>query len=93
MLNYDLKNTFKNDIIFDNHLITFLFKIKLIGIFISFNLSQSIMYHIYIYVNQLTIISKYKYNSKYLSIKSIIRLIESLVLSILEYGNIILIGA
>ena len=92
ILNISLSNFVFPDIIFDNLLITSSSKIKFLGIIVSCNLSQSdhvsytcksANYHLH----NINIIRKY------LSIKSTIRLIESLVLSRLDYGNIILIGA
>ena len=86
LLNISLSNFVFPDIIFDN------LKIKFLGIIVSCNLSQSdhvsyICKSANYHLHNINIISKY------LSIKSIIRLIESLVLSRLDYGNIILIGA
>ena len=80
------------DIIFDNILITPSSKIKFLGIIVSCNLSQSdhvsyICKSANYYLHNINIIRKY------LSIKSTIRLIESLVLSRLDYGNSIIIGA
>ena len=91
LLNISLSNFDFPDIIFDNLLIT-PSKIKFLEIIVSCNLSQSdhvsyICKSANYHLHNINIIRKY------LSIKSTIRLIESLVLSILDYGNIILIGA
>ena len=92
LLNISLSNFVFPDIIFDNLLITPLSKFKFLGIFVSCNLSQSD------HVSYICKSSNYHLHNiniirEYLLINSIIRLIESLVLSRLDFGNIILIGA
>ena len=92
LLNIILSNFIFPDIIFDNMLITLSPKIKFLGIFVSCNLSQSD--HVsYICKSDNYHLHNINIIRKYLSIKLTIRLIESLVLSRLDYKNIILIVA
>ena len=95
LLNISLSNFVFPDIIFYNLLITPSSTIKFLGIFVSCNLSQSD--HVsYICKSANYHLHNIKIIRKYLLIKSTIRfipLIESLVLSRLDYRNIILIGA
>ena len=96
LLNICLSNFVFPEIIFDNILIIPSSKIKFLGIFVSCNVSQSgHVSYIYIYIYKSANYHLHNINiiRKYLSIKSTIRLIESLVLSRLDYGNIIFIGA
>ena len=92
LLNSSLFNFVFSDFIFDNLLITPSSKNKFLVIFVSCNLSQS--HHVsYICKSANYHLHNINIIRKYLSIKSTIRLIESLVLSRLDYRNIILIGA
>ena len=85
LLNISLSNFVFPDIIFDNLLITPSSKIKFLGIIVSCNLSQSdnvsyICKSANYHLHNINIIRKY------LSIKSTIQLIESLLLSRLDYS-------
>ena len=88
LLNISISNFVFPDIIFDNLLITLHIKLNSLVYLFHVIYRGQIMYHIC--VNQLIIIYIIL---KYLSIKLTIRLIESLILSRLDYENIILIGA
>ena len=86
LLNMSLSNFVFPDIIFDNLLITPSSKIKLLGIFISYNLSQS--NHVS-YMCKSTNYHLYNIHNihKYLSLKSTIQLIKDLNCIEIRFGE------